>query len=82
VDNLIKLRIEKEEAQSKNKENTDIKIIKDVPINNSHNIQNNINNESIYEECSILKDNNDFLPYNLNLERNNSSKSFFKNIFY
>ena len=82
MDNLIKLRIEKEEAQSKNKENTDIKIIKDVPINNSHNIQNNINNESIYEECSILKDNNDFLPYNLNLERNNSSKSFFKNIFY
>lgn len=82
VDNLIKVRIEKEEAQNKNKENTDIKIIKDVPINNSHNNQNNINNESIYEEYSIFKDNNDFLPYNLNLEKNNSSKSFFKNTFY
>lgn len=81
VDNLIKLRSEKQETQNKNEANTDKKIVKDVPINNINNNQNNINNESIYEEFSMFKDNNDFLSLNLNLEKNNSSKSLFKNSF-
>ena len=81
MDNLIKLRSEQQEAQNKNKTNTDIKIVKDVPINNNNNNQNNINNESIYEEFSMFKDNNDFLPLSLNLVKNSSSKLFFKNSF-
>ena len=79
VENLIKLRTEKDEIQSKT--NTDKKIIEDVPINSINNNQNNINNESIYEDFSICKDNNDFLSLNLGLVKNNSSKSFFKNSF-
>lgn len=81
VDNLIKLRSEKQEVQNKNEANSDKKVVKDVPINNINNSQNNINNESMYEEFSMFKDNNDFLSLNLNLEKNNSSKSLFKNSF-
>jgi hypothetical protein len=81
IDNLIKLRSEQQEAQNKNKTNTDKKVVEHVPINNINNNQNNINNESIYEEFSMFKDNNDFLSFNLNLEKNNSSKSLIKNSF-
>ena len=81
IDNLIKLRSEQQEAQNKNKANTDKKVVEHVPINNINNSQNNINNESIYEEFSMFKDNNDFLSFNLNLEKNNSSKSLIKNSF-
>jgi heat shock transcription factor len=81
IDNLIKLRSEQQEAQNKNKTNTDKKIVEHIPINNNNNNQNNINNESIYEEFSMFKDNNDFLSFNLNLEKNNSSKSLIKNSF-
>ena len=81
IDNLIKLRSEQQEAQNKNKTNTDKKVVEHVPINNINNNQNNINNDSIYEEFSMFKDNNDFLSFNLNLEKNNSSKSLIKNSF-
>ena len=81
VDNLIKQRTKKEETQNINRANTDIKIAKEFSINN---ISNNINNESIFEELSMFKDNNDFLSFNLNLDKNNSSKSLFRNshVFY
>lgn len=69
IDNLIKLRSEQQEAQNKNKTNTDKKVVEHVPINNINNNQNNINNDSIYEEFSMFKDNNDFLSFNLNLEK-------------
>ena len=77
IDNIIKQKTEKEETLSVDNVNTDQKETKETVIDNINIIQ--CNNENNCEEISLFNDNDDFFPLVLNLNNNNSSKSFFKN---
>ena len=80
IDNLIKQKNDKEETISVDNINTDQKETKESIINNINIIQSNINNENDLEEISLFNNNDGFFSLDLNLNNNNSSKSFF-NVF-
>ena len=80
IDNLIKQKNDKEETLSVDNINTDQKETKESIINNINIIQSNINNENDLEEISLFNNNDGFFSLDLNLNNNNSSKSFF-NVF-
>ena len=80
IDNLIKQKNDKEETISVDNINTDQKETKESIINNINIIQSNINNENELEEISLFNNNDGFFSLDLNLNNNNSSKSFF-NVF-
>jgi hypothetical protein len=80
IDNLIKQKNDKEETLSVDNINTDQKETKESIINNINIIQSNINNENELEEISLFNNNDGFFSLDLNLNNNNSSKSFF-NVF-
>ena len=80
IDNLIKQKNDKEETLSVDNINTDQKETKESIINNINIIQSNINNENELEEISLFNHNDGFFSLDLNLNNNNSSKSFF-NVF-
>ena len=80
IDNLIKQKTDKEETLSVDNINTDQKETKESIINNINIIQSNINNENDLEEISLFNNNDGFFSLDLNLNNNNSSKSFF-NVF-
>ena len=80
IDNLIKQKTDKEETLSVDNINTDQKETKESIINNINIIQSNINNENELEEISLFNNNDGFFSLDLNLNNNNSSKSFF-NVF-
>ena len=80
IDNLIKQKTDKEETLSADNINTDQKETKESVINNINIIQSNINNENEFEEISLFNNNDGFFSLDLNLNNNNSSKSFF-NVF-
>ena len=80
IDNLIKQKTDKEETLSADNINTDQKETKESVINNINIIQSNTNNENEFEEISLFNNNDGFFSLDLNLNNNNSSKSFF-NVF-
>ena len=80
IDNLIKQKNDKEETLSVDNINTDQKETKESIINNINIIQSNIHNENELEEISLFNNNDGFFSLDLNLNNNNSSKSFF-NVF-
>ena len=80
IDNLIKQKNDKEETLSVDNINTDQKETKETVINNINVIQSNINKENDFDEISLFNNKDDFLSLDLNLNYNNSSKSFF-NVF-
>ena len=80
IDNLIKQKNDKEETISVDNINTDQKETKESIINNINIIQSNIHNENELEEISLFNNNDGFFSLDLNLNNNNSSKSFF-NVF-
>ena len=80
IDNLIKQKNDKEETLSVDNINTDQKETKETIVNNINIIQSNINSENDFEELSLFNNNDNFFSLDLNLNRNNSSKSFF-NVF-
>lgn len=80
IDNLVKQKIDKEKTLSVDNINTDQKETNETIINDINIIQNNINNENNFEELSLFDNNDGFFPLDLNLNNNNSSKSFF-NVF-
>ena len=77
IDNLFRKKYEKEENSVDNINSIEKKDVQDIFNNNIINIQNNINNENIFEEFSIYNTRNEIPVLDLSLPNNNSSDSLF-----